>query len=173
MNDSTEKSHRIYILGLPRKALFDLFNLLGLENHYSEKKIHRIFGKPPYTFSNPDTLIEAAPLREFGKLSVSLEKRVNVFKSLPESFRTYIVDSYPSHHFGFYRDSKKRCYKKEDGDRWTVLVPSNLRKKEISFPEEGETLTLHYVHFPEIKKKFIVREIGMFKIASAIIYLIQ
>lgn len=170
--DPLKKTNHIYILCLPRKALFDLFNLLGLENDYSEEKLQKIFGMPQYTFSDPDKLTEAAPLREFGTLSVSLEKRVNLFKSLPDSFRDYIVENYPAHHFGFYIDDKKRCYKKEESDRWTVLVPSDLRKKEISFPEEGESLTLRYVHSPKIKKKFVVREIGSFKKASAIIYLI-
>lgn len=171
MSDSKETGS-IYILCLPRKALFDLFNLLGLENDSSEKKLQQLFGKPSYTFSDPDKLTEAAPLREFGKVSVSLQKRVHVFQTLPESFREYIKDNYPSHHFGFYTDSKKRCYKKEEGDRWTVLVPSNLKKKEIYFPEEGEHLTLRYIHSPEIKKNFVVQEIGMFKKATAIIYFI-
>jgi hypothetical protein len=169
-----KKGGLIYLLGLPRKALFDLYNLVPSDIVSDESAFQRIFGRPPYTFAVPETLNEAAPRREFGVLGVSLNARVNAYRDLPEELREYIVEHYPSIFLGFYIDKIGRCYKQEDGKRWTVLSTSLVRSKEgitDSFPKIDDEFELRHVHDPNQTIQVQVNDIGQFKKASAVIYL--
>jgi hypothetical protein len=166
------KTHHIYILGLPRKALFDLFNLVDPEIASNEERMWSIFGLPPHSFTNPDTLREAAPLREFGILNVSFKVRAKMFNSLPENMRAYIISKYPDHLLGYYIDKEGRCYKREDKERWTVLCPLKIRKQvDDKFPQVDDALELTHVHDKDQTLYVFVDDVGRFKKASAIVYL--
>lgn len=167
--------NHIYILGLPRKALFDLFNLFDYGDDRSYDEFFRIFGGPVYSFSMPGMWHTAAPLREFGPSNVSKSTRVQFYKSLPPLFKEYLLKNYPHHQLGYFVDEKDRKYKLEDDtdDRWTVLIPITRKTDEkFEFPIEGDEIKLRHVHNPDIIHSYTVKEIGEFKKASATIYLI-
>lgn len=171
MASHIKKKNTIYILGLPRKTLLELFNLFDKEHGTTEKQLHNIFGKPPYTFAVPEHIYEAAPLREFGSLKVSMKTRIQCYQALPDSLRYHIEAKHPSHIFGFFRDDQGRCYKQEEGDKWTVLVPHYIKKHDVDFPQVGEVILLRHCHKDDLTHDFVAYDIGQFKIASAVIYL--
>lgn len=163
----------IYVLGLPRKALVDLFNLFDQERGQSEEDLFAIFGKPSYTFLIPEKIHEAAPLREFGPSFVSKNSRESVYRSLPISLQEYLISNYPKHQFGYFVDSNGRKYKQENEEegKWTVMIPFILKKDDsLDFPKSGEKITLRHIH-DVVEHEYFVREVGFFKKASAIIYL--
>jgi hypothetical protein len=169
-----KKTHPIYVLGLPRKALFDLYNLLPPEIQNDESLLHSVFGKPPYTFADPERVGTAAPRREFGVVEASMKSRMNTYKSLPEEMREYIVDHFPNHALGFYKDKHGRFYKQEYDEKWTVLCTSTVRSKsnqENPFPSIDDELEIQHIHDPNQSLNVIVIDIGDFKKSSASIYL--
>lgn len=175
MADHVIHENHIYILGLPRKALFDLFNLFDYGDDRSHTEFFRIFGGPSYTFSMPGRLQTAAPLREFGSSSVKRSQRISFFKSLPPLFKEYLITNYPDHQLGYFVDESGRKYKLEDkaNNRWSVLLPITRKTDEkVEFPVVGDKIKLRHVHRVDTFYNYEVSEIGGFKKASATIYLI-
>lgn len=114
------------------------------------------FGSTPYTFSHSEG---PAPLREFGRLTVSQKKRRAIYESLPDTYKEIIAGYLTkSKLFGPYVDAEGRYYKFENESVLTVLIPKG-KKEDVVFPEVGDTLVLRHVNNKDETRTLIVVEI--------------
>lgn len=108
--------------------------------------------------------MSAAPLYEFGKISISHTKRAKIFDKLPNEIkRMFPPDFSPA----LFHDGLGRVYKWEEGsdlygdEVWSVAIPRAKRDEDedLIFPEEGIILELFKKDVPSkprIKRKYEV-----------------
>lgn len=174
----------IHTLCLPRKVIARLWSAL-VETEQGpeiEGTLLLVFGKSPYPFNKPKHVEEAAPLREFGRLSLTAAQRQKVFNRLPRYLQTEIKAArLVVKGLGPFIDSQGRYYKCESIDddtlprwteqiEWTVLLPKG--SKTLVFPEIGDTVHLVRENVGDAIEQLQCRveDIALAKKASAKIY---
>lgn len=163
----------LHNLGLSRnklRAIFESPYVQGLDDDEMDKLFgkKKVKGDVPYDFLKPmddryslssrgfyhdspslpkaafETM-SAAPLYEFGKISISHDKRVKIFNLLPEEIRKMFPEDFSP---GLYLDGLGRAYKYEDeldlfdSGVWSVAVPRSMSDDESPFPQATDILAL-------------------------------
>lgn len=137
----------IHSLGLPRLVVKKLFET-SIEENVDEDQIAKWFGRKTqeneqiYSFLDGDGFT-AAPLQEFGKISLSKKARGKILQNLPDFLKEHIPADFTP---GFYLDKKSRIYKFESdvdssSSMWTVAIPRGKLSK-MGFPEINDRLKL-------------------------------
>lgn len=107
------------------------------------KKIKTRQGEEMYSFLEDDDQ-RAATLQEFGRLHLSMKKKMSIVQKLPLYLKQHLPTDYVP---GPFVDKRKRYFKKEmDVDSlssmWTVAIPRG-KLEELEFPKVGEIVKLY------------------------------
>ena len=130
----------IHNLCLPRELMCRLLVecVNRTESDRDSELVRKLFGKSSYSFLDEKYIDNCASYFEFGRLSTSQKKRLEIFEQLPEWMKEILREEFQD--FGPYFDQNGRAYKKEKEDLWTILIPKTL--KTIPFPSIGEEILL-------------------------------
>lgn len=144
------KTHRIYVFGFSRiqvREAYELFMEKEGTDIDGQEKLELLFGKPPYSFTNPELMYECAPMKEFSVTTLTKARLAKAFAALPDYLRELFKDK----RLGFFVDDEGRTYKHEFDKVWSVYIPFVLRSRyQTSILREGDIVKIRHATEPNL-----------------------
>ena len=144
------KTHRIYVFGFSRIQLREAYELFMEKEGTAidgQERLELLFGKPPYSFTNPTLMYECAPMKEFSITTLTKARLHKEFAKLPD----YLQEMFKGKRLGFFVDNEGRTYKHEFDKVWSVYIPFVLRSRyHTSILREGDIVKIRHATEPNV-----------------------